>query len=512
MSQGCVYLVGAGPGDPGLITVRGRELLSQADIVVYDWLASPHLLGYARADAERIYVGKQAGAHTLAQQDINSLLVRLAGGGATVVRLKGGDPFVFGRGGEEALALADAGIRFEVVPGVTAAIAAAAYAGIPVTHRKLASGLQLITGHEAPGKEGTDLNFQALAHSKETLAFYMGVANLGAICEDLIANGLSDQTPAALIRWGTTPSQRAITGTVSSLPRLAKEADFKPPSIIVIGEVVRLRDRLKWFELRPLFGRRIVVTRARSQASELADTLEGLGAEVIQMPAIRIEPAADPEPLRRAVADLGSVDWVVFASVNSVDAFFSALAEAGLDSRALHAVKICVIGPATGERLGRHGLRADARPAQFVGTEIAAVLASQQDLAGARVLCPRPEAAPRALVDALAERGAVVREVVAYRSVPDGSGADRVTELLTENELNWITFASSSTVKNFFAAVDPESVRSRADTVRVASIGPATSGTLRQFGFEPDVQADPHTIEGLVEAVVSREETGETPR
>jgi uroporphyrinogen III methyltransferase/synthase len=509
MSDGRVFLVGAGPGDPELITVRGRELLARAEVVVYDYLASPRLLACAPPDAELMFVGKRASHHTLRQEEINDLLVSLGRQGRTVVRLKGGDPFVFGRGGEEALALADAGIPFEVVPGITAGVAAPAYAGIPVTHRKLASSLGLITGHETPDKEGSDLDFEALARWKGTLAFYMGVGRLAAICKSLTDRGLPGETPAGLIRWGTTARQQVLTGTLANLPQLAQDADFQPPAIIIIGEVVRLREKLKWFERRPLFGRRIVVTRARAQASELTAKLQRLGAEVVEMPTIRIEPPQDPGPLAQAVAELESFDWIVFASANAVTAFFAALAEAGLDARALHANRICVVGPATGGCLERFGLRADARPAKFTASEIVETLASQQDLAGVGILLPRADIAPPGPAEALAERGAVVRQVTAYRTVPDGAGAERVEGLLAEGGIHWITFTSSSTVKNFFKVTKDEKVRSAA--ARLASIGPATTLTLGQLGYQPDAQADPHTIQGLVDAILEVEGSGGRP-
>jgi len=508
MTKGRVYLIGAGPGDPALITVRGRDLLGEADVVVYDHLASPRLLDYARGDAEMIYVGKQASRHTLSQDEINDLLVSLARRGSTVARLKGGDPYVFGRGGEEALALVEAGIAFEVVPGVTAGIAAACYAGIPVTHRTLASNLGFVTGHETPDKEGSDLDYRVLAKWGGTLAFYMGVANLPAICKGLIDCGLDDQTPAALIRWGTTSRQRVVTGSVSSLPRAAKDAGMKPPALIVIGEVVSLRAKLNWFERRCLFGRRIVVTRARAQASALTARLERLGAEVIEMPTIRIEPPDDPRPLDQSVAELDSFDWIIFTSANGVDAFFSALQRGGLDSRALGANRICTIGPATAERLARWGLRPDAQPTKFLGAEIVKTLADLADLKGVGILCPRADIAPADLIDALEERGAVVRNVTAYRTVADDSAAEQVGRLLGDDDLHWITFTSSSTVKNFFGVIDPRVVRAR--RVRLASIGPATSAAIGQFDLRPDIEAKSHTIEGLVDAILNDEGVAES--
>ncbi|MDK1032102.1 MAG: uroporphyrinogen-III C-methyltransferase, partial [Planctomycetia bacterium] len=489
MTKGCVYLVGAGPGDPGLITVRGREVLSKADVVVYDHLVSPRLLDYAPAGAERVYVGKQASAHTLSQEQINQLLVERARGGDAVVRLKGGDPFVFGRGGEEALALVDAGLSFEVVPGVTAGIAAAAYAGIPVTHRLLASNIGLITGHEAPDKCESALDWQALANWKGTLGFYMGVASLPRICRELIDHGLDPDTPAALIRWGTTPRQEVLTGTVADVPALAEEADFKPPAIIIIGQVVALREKLTWYERRPLFAQRIVVTRARSQASRLSRRLEQLGAEVIEVPTIRIEPPEDAHDLKQAIDDRASFEWIIFTSVNGVDAFWGALAERGLDSRALASNKICAIGPATAERLGHFGIRPDAQPPRFTGAAVVETLASLQDLSGVGILCPRADIAPSDLPEALAALGARVRNVVAYRTVPESSDAAAVAEMFARDEIDWLTFTSSSTVKNFFSVVSPDQLRSwPAGKVRIASIGPSTSAAVRDAGFAPAVE------------------------
>ncbi|HUU58621.1 MAG TPA: uroporphyrinogen-III C-methyltransferase, partial [Phycisphaerae bacterium] len=506
-SGGCVYLVGAGPGDPGLITVRGRDLLSQADVVVYDRLVAPRLLECARPDAELIYAGKQPGTRAMSQEQINELLISRARGGAGVVRLKGGDPFVFGRGGEEALALAEAGIRFEVVPGVTAGVAAPAYAGIPVTHRMMAGSFAMATGQEATDKDAPDLDYDALARWKGTLEFYMGVRNLEPICKALMDHGLSGETPAAVIQWGTTPRQHVIAGPLHTLPSLAAEADVTPPAMIIIGEVVRLRERLAWFERRPLFGRRVVVTRARAQASGLAAKLESLGAEVVEMPTIRIEPAEDPAALLKAVGELDSFDWIVFTSVNAVDALSAAIEQAGLDSRALHGSRICAIGPATAERLGRFGLRADAQPEKFATAEIVNTLVAIQDLTGARVLCPRSDVAPADLADALTARGALVRAVTAYRTVPDCTGAERVAEMLANDETHWITFTSSSTVRNFFRAVAPEAVRSSG--ARLASIGPATSAALAEVGFAPSIEADPHTTDGVVDAILTQEAAGE---
>jgi len=510
VSEGRVYLVGAGPGDPGLLTLRGRHLLTRADVVVYDYLVSERLLELAAPDAERIYVGKRASDHTLSQEEINRLLVDRARDGATVVRLKGGDPYVFGRGAEEALALVEAGVDFEVVPGVTAAVAAANYAGIPVTHRDMASQLGLVTGHEAADKPCSALDWNVLGRWKGTLVFYMGMKNLRSICKKLIDEGMAGDMPAAVIRWGTTPHQQVVTATVGTLPDRAEQAGLGPPALVIIGRVVALREKLAWFERRPLFGRRIVVTRPRRQAGELTSRLEALGAEVIELPAIRIEPPTDPALLRSAVSKLSEFDWIVFTSVNGVEAFFAALAEAGRDSRALAANKVCAVGPSTAGRLADFGIRVDAQPARYTGAAITETLASLDTLSGARILCPRAENAPGDLIEALSARGAAVEDVAAYRTVPEPLDAARASELFERREVHWITFTSSSTVKNFFSVVDAELIRS--SSTRIASIGPVTSATLGRFGFRPDIQADEHTVDGLVESIVGWEKSAGEPR
>ncbi|MDP6381206.1 MAG: uroporphyrinogen-III synthase, partial [Phycisphaerae bacterium] len=405
--------------------------------------------------------------------------------------------------GEEALALVEAGIDFEVVPGVTAGIGAAAYAGIPITHRGLASNVGLVTGHESPEKQGSALDWQALANWNGTLAFYMGVANLRHICRQLTSHGLDEDTPAALIRWGTTPRQEVLTGVVGDIASLADAADFKPPALIVIGQVVALREKLNWFERRALFGQRIVVTRSRRQASRLSHRLERLGAEVIEVPAIRIEPPEDTAALRKAIDVRASFDWIIFTSANAVDAFFEALADAALDSRALASNKICTIGPATAERLAGFGICPDAQPAKYTGEAVVETLAALQDLSGMGILCPRADIAPADLPKALAARGARVRNVVAYRTVAETADSGRVAELLDGDEIDWITFTSSSTVKNFFAMVGPD--RLSAGSVRLASIGPVTSATIREAGLLPAVEAEEHTIPGLVDAIVGQQ-------
>ena len=497
-SCGIVFLVGAGPGDPGLITVKGLARLREADVVVYDALSSPRLLREARADAELISVGKRGGCQTMKQEEINALLVSKAKEGKRVCRLKGGDPFVFGRGGEEALELVAAGIPFEVVPGITAGIAAPAYAGIPVTHRDATSSLAFITGHEDPTKESSALAWDKLATGIGTLVVYMGVKNLPHIVERLVSNGRSPQTPAAVVQWGTVPKQRTALGTLADIA--ARAAGMEAPAILVVGEVAGLRPQLQWFENRPLFGRCVVVTRSRAQASDLCEQLEGLGAEVLEMPTIRIEPPADLAPLDEAIARLGSYDWVVFTSVNGVDAFFERLERAGKDARALPAV--AAIGPATSDRLNEHGIRPDCQPQRFTGVELVAALSAREPLGGRRILLPRAAEAPDAVPKGLADAGATVDEVPAYRTAIATSADEETVQRLLAGEVDFVTFTSSSTVRGFVQAVGAGRVPAMPAATRFVSIGPVTSETARELGLALAAEAAEHTIPGLVKAML----------
>jgi uroporphyrinogen III methyltransferase/synthase len=501
--DGMVYLVGAGPGDPGLLTLGGQAALARAEIVIYDHLVNARLLEHAPETAERIYVGKESAAHTLDQGQINQLMIDRARGGAVVVRLKGGDPFVFGRGGEEALALAQAGVHFQVIPGVTAGIAAAAYAGIPVTHRGLAGAVALVTGHESAGGEASAIDYHSLARFDGTLVFYMAVANLEAICRGLIEGGLASDTPAAIVRWGTMPNQEVLVDRVGGIGAKARQAGIRPPAVLVVGKTVSLREKIKWFELRPLYGQRIVVTRSATARPELTDELERLGAEVIEVPAIRFEPPADTAALDEAIAELASFDWVIFTSANAVEWFFAAVDRNGLDARSLAGVRICAIGPATADRLRHFGLRCDAQPGRFLASAIVEMLAAQEKLTGLRILCPRSDVAPDDLVEALANRGAEVHPVIAYRTVPAAADTTKLLELLRDNRIDWLTFTSSSTAANFLTAIGEENLRGR--KARVASIGPVTSETLRRLGFPPTVDAKVHTVWGLVAAIMEHQ-------
>ena len=480
-----VYLVGAGPGDPGLLTRRGEELLRRADVVVYDRLASRALLDLAPAGAELVDAGKAPGGVALTQDAINEVLIARGRAGLAVVRLKGGDPFVFGRGGEEAEACREAAIPFEVVPGVTSAIAAPAYAGIPVTHRGVATSVTIVTGHEDPAKPESDTDWEALARAGGTLVVLMGAGNATEIARRLIAGGRDASTPVAAVRWGTRPEQRTVRGTLGTIAELRVEA----PSAIVVGGVAALD--LGWFERRPLFGRRVVVTRAREQASTLRTRLEELGAEVIELPAIAVEPLDFELPALREYA------WCIFTSVNGVDAFFDrGLARAGLDARALAPARIAAIGPGTAEALARRGIRADLVPERFVAESLVAAFPDPAE-AGERVLVARAESARDVIPAGLTAGGYVVDVLGVYRTVPVTPDA-RDLARVRAGEVDAVTFTSSSTVDNFCDAVGAV-----ASEVRVISIGPVTSDTARERGMTVHAEADPHTIDGLVDAVLA---------
>jgi uroporphyrinogen III methyltransferase/synthase len=504
--SGKVYLVGAGPGDPGLITRKGAACLRRAQVVVYDYLANPALLELAPPGAERIYVGKRAGRHAMPQEEINRLLCRLAGEGKTVVRLKGGDPFVFGRGGEEASALAAAGVAWEVVPGVTSAVAAPAYAGIPVTDRRAATEVAFVTGHEDPTKGGSTIDWAALA-GMGTVVFLMGVGRLAQICARLVEHGKPPETPAATIRWGATPRQQTVVGTLADLPRRVEEAGIRPPAVTVVGPVVALRQELAWFERLPLFGRRVVVTRTRRQASRLSAALRELGAEVLEIPTIAIVPPADPRPLAEACTRLDRYHWLVFTSPNGVESFFAALDEAGRDSRSLAGIKVAAIGPATAQGLAARGVRAEVVARRFVAEGLLEALGGHE-LRGRRVLIPRAEKAREILPETLARRGAVVEVVPAYRTVVPEDSRRRLQEAL-EAGVDAITLTSSSTVRHLVELLGPEQSRElarrcQAGEITLASIGPVTTAAARELGLEVAVEADPHTIDALVAALAAR--------
>lgn len=494
-----VYLIGAGPGDIGLITCKGREALSQADVVVYDYLASDDLLAMAKADAEFIYVGKIAGNHAMKQADINKLLIAKAREGKVVARLKGGDPYIFGRGGEEAEQLADAGVPFEEIPGISSAIAGPAYAGIPLTHRAWASSVTIITGHEDPAKPGSVHNWDALARSASTLVFLMGMKNLPDIASKLIAAGMDKNTPAALVHWGTTNRQKSLSSTLDKLPQEALRKGFSNPSIIVVGNVVRLREKLCWFEKKPLFGRTIVVTRAREQASESASLFARKGARVIQFPTIKIHPLEDLRKLDEAVAGISRYGWLVFTSVNGVRFFRERLYALNLDARALCGVKIAAIGPATAKAVEHMGVRADLVPSSYVAEGVAQDMLAL-GMKGQRVLIPRAREARDVLPKALRDAGANVDVVAAYENVPSEENRDAVLTALNDGSIDCITFGSSSTVRNFIASIPLEKLQ-KYPKVRFAAIGPVTAKTMRDMGLNVDIQPKEFTIPALVDAV-----------
>lgn len=497
---GKVYLVGAGPGDVGLITVKGQELLKKADVVVYDRLANDRLLNLCPKETEYIYVGKTPDHHTLKQPEINQVLVDKAKEGKMVVRLKGGDPYVFGRGGEEAERLLEEGIAFEVVPGITSAIAVPSYAGIPVTHRHLTSTFTVITGHEDPTKEDSQINWARLAEEPGTLIFLMGVGNLPKIVSRLVGGGKNPATPVALIRWGTRPEQEVVTGTLATIEEDVAKAGLTSPAIIIVGDVVSMRSTLRWFEDKPLFGKRILVTRAREQASALSEALEKLGAEAVEAPMIAVQEAADKAPLEKAIAQIGDYDWIIFTSANGVRFFFDALRAKGGDIRDLQGISLCAIGPKTLEALEQKGLRVDLVPETFVAE---GVLEAIQPLLGSpkKILLPRSDLARKVLVDTLVGEGHEVDDVITYETVPTDLGAWQLKEFFEEGQIDMVAFTSSSTVTNFVAFCEKHGIHPQ--DVTYASIGPITTETAQKVGMAPAVEAEAYTIDGLVEAIMA---------
>jgi uroporphyrinogen III methyltransferase/synthase len=488
MSLGRVYLVGAGPGDPELLTVKGRRVLEAADAVLYDHLAPDALLDLAPR-AERLYVGKKKSEHAFSQEEICAMLVERARRGLTVVRLKGGDPFIFGRGGEEAEALAEAGIPFEVVPGVTTPLGIAAYTGVPLTHREHTSAVTFVTGHAVEA-----IDWERVGHV-ETLVIFMGLTHFADIARELMAHGRSPDTPAMAVRWATRPDQETLVGTLATLPQAIAEHGMKPPATIIVGEVVRLRDTLDWYERLPLFGKRIVVTRARGQANALSGRLRGLGADAIEMPTIEIRPASDYGPLDRAIAELGVYDWLIFTSANGVRFFTERLDRSGNDLRALRA-RICAIGPATRAAVEALHLKVDLMGREYVAEGLLEAFAPY-DLAGARILLPRAAVARDLVPVELGRRGACIDVVEAYRTVAPEGAAEHARAVLARRP-HCITFTSSSTVQNLVDLVGAEALAG----VKVVSIGPVTTATAQRNGIEVTAQAREFTIEGLVEAVL----------
>ncbi|MDO3377882.1 uroporphyrinogen-III C-methyltransferase [Geoalkalibacter halelectricus] len=497
---GRVYLVGAGPGDPGLITVKGRDCLRRADVVVYDYLANPALLAEAPPAAERIYVGKSRGRHQLPQEEINALLAERARRGKIVVRLKGGDPYVFGRGGEEALHLREQGIAFEVVPGVSAGFAAAAYAGIPLTHRDYTTSLGLVTGHENPEKKMSRLDWEKLAGGVGTLVFYMGMANLELITRELVRHGRSPRTPVAIVRWATTPRQQTLTGTLADIVAKVRAADFKPPAVIIVGAVVELRQHLAWFEERPLFGRRLLITRAAEQAAVFQQMLEARGAEVLSVPTITTRAPQDWGPVDAGIAALPNTDFLVLTSTNAVDFFFARLRDLGLDARALGGVRLVAVGPKTAAALSERGLRADLVPESFQAEGVVELLRAV-GVAGKRVFYPHAELARDLIARELRALGAEVDAPVLYRTLMPEQGGAELRALLEKRALDAVIFTASSTLENFVRMVGEDAAH-LLEGVALASIGPPTTRTAQKFGLTVHVEPAHSTLDDLIEALV----------
>jgi len=495
--KGKVYLIGAGPGDPGLITVKGRRLIDEADCIIYDYLVPEGLL---RDDsgAELVYVGKSGANHTLEQEEINALLVKKAREGKKVVRLKGGDPFIFGRGGEEALELVKEGIAFEVVPGISSAFAVPAYAGIPVTQRGITSTVTFITGHEDPTKKSSDVDWEKISGISGTLVFLMGVKNLPSIVENLTGFGRSPDEDVAVIQWGTTARQQTVTGKLHNIVEQAEKENLRPPAVIVVGRVISLRDSLAWYEKKPLFGRTIVVTRTREQAGRLSDRLADAGADVIEIPTIKIVPPDSFESLDAAISLMkdSRYEWVIFTSPNGVRKFFQRAFEQGFDARIFRASSIAVIGPSTADALKDYGLAADLVPACF---RAEGIVEEMKDVVGKNILIVRASEARDVLPDSLRENGNTVDIAAAYTTVSPPESRELLVKALSSGKVDMVTFTSSSTVENFAMLIEDCAEKKN---LRSASIGPVTSETARRCGFSVSIEAEEYTVNALADAII----------
>ncbi|MCI3923600.1 uroporphyrinogen-III C-methyltransferase [Paenibacillus sp. TRM 82003] len=503
-TKGKVFLVGAGPGDPKLITVRGMEAIRKADVVVYDRLASPRLLRLMKPDADKVFVGKLPDKHMLKQEEINQLLVDLALSGRVVTRLKGGDPSVFGRVGEEAEKLAENGIDFEIIPGVSSAIAVPAYAGIPVTHRDFTSSFSIVTGHEYPNKTYGGVDWNHLAKASGTLVFLMGVANIGNIAAALIDGGKNPETPVALIRWGTWMEQRTLVGTLSTIVEKVAANGFSSPAVIIVGDVVRLREKISWFEKKPLFGMRVLVTRAREQASELAEMIDDLGGEAVEWPVIKTIPAGD-EACAQALASAETYDWLLFTSANGVRYFFDACRKHRVDIRRFAGAKIGAVGPKTAEALLARGIVAEAVPSVYQGDELARRLLPDMK-AGERVLLPRARVARSDLPESLRTHGLTVDEVPVYETTLSDEGAEEAIGMLREGRIHAVTFTSSSTVTNLLEMLRKSGWERPVEAlagVPSFCIGPLTSETARKAGIDVEAVAKEATVEHLIQSLAA---------
>lgn len=496
--DGKVYIIGAGPGDPGLITMKGMKCLKEADVVVYDHLVSDELLGHAGSQTRLIYVGKKGGDHTLPQGEINRLLLEESRQGHVVARLKGGDPFIFGRGGEEAEVLAEAGMPFEIVPGVTSAVSVPAYAGIPLTHRGYTSTVAFVTGHEDPTKEQSDIDWGNLV-GIGTLVFLMGIENLSKITTSLIQHGKEAETPAALIRWGTTADQATITGSLKDIAQKAQKNQFAPPAILVVGQVVNLRETLDWFESKPLFGKGVVVTRPAAQAEGFAELLRKEGARVIHFPTIEIVPPASWKDLDQAIKNLESYTWIIFTSANGVRFFFHRLKELGRDLRDLRGIRICTIGPATAETIEKMGIRVDLIPESFISEGIVEAF-KKVDMKDQKVLLPRAKEARDVIPEGLMQMGAKVDVATAYRTKGSGQDKKELETLIKQEKVDAITFTSPSTVVNFMEIMGKDFLLP--EKVKIACIGPVTAAAARKAGLTVEILQECYVIDGLVNALV----------
>ncbi len=504
MNKGKVYLVGAGPGAEDLISLKAVECIKKADVIIYDFLANKRFLNFAKDSAEKIYVGKKGSCHTLKQPDINRLIVEKALAGNIVTRLKGGDPYIFGRGGEEAEELLKDDIPFEVVPGITAGAAASAYAGIPLTHRDFTSTVAFVTGHERDDSEYSKIHWDKIATGIGTIVFYMGVKNLPNIVKNLIDNGRSPDTPIALVRWGTLPIQKTVVGTLSNIVKKVEEAGLSAPAIIIVGEVVKLRETLRWFDKKPLFGKNIVITRAREQASNLVTKLSEYGANVIEFPTIEITEPDDFTEVDNAIENIDSYNWIIFTSVNGVKLFFKRLQAKNKDSRSLSNANICAIGPKTAEMFRKFGIIPDLVPEKYQAEYIIEGL-KEKGIDGKKFLLPRAKVAREVLPEKIKENGGIIDVVTVYKTVMPETDKELVTEYFKNREVDYITFTSSSTVKNFFEILKDEPVKEWLKNVKTVSIGPITSETLKKFGVEPYIEAEKFTIDGIVEGILNYE-------
>ena len=512
MKSGKVYLIGAGPGDPGLLTLKGKRCIEEADVIVYDHLVNKKLLEFTKDGAEIIYVGKVAGKHTKSQDDINSLLVSKTKEGKVVARLKGGDPFIFGRGGEEALELVNNEIHFEVVPGISAATSVPAYAGIPLTHRDFNSSIALITGHEDPSKGGSKIEWKGLSTCIENLIFFMGAKNLSNIVKKLIENGRNPDTPIAVIRWGTTPLQETIVGTLNNIIKKTKEKEIRPPAIIVVGEVVALREKLNWFEKKPLFGKRILITRPRGQVKIFVELLEKEGAIAIQFPTIETIPPDSWDALNNAIKKLDTYQWLIFTSANGVRFFMERLKANKKDIRELKGIKICAIGPKTAASVKSLGIRVDAVPEKYIAEGVIEEM-QKYGVKGKKILLPRASVARDILPQELKKMGAEIDVVDTYKTVKPVEKANEIKNMLKNGEIDVITFTSSSTVQNFMSYFNTD--KKILKNIIIASIGPITAKTVEEFGLKNAIVSDEHTIERFTEKITEyfrRKENGKKGR